>query len=271
VSRSQDRGGEVMLATGQPPRSAAPDNSGELPLNATAITFRSNALLNKLEGLFTLSDDDRVALTALTASPRTIETGTDPCREIDTPDGILVVTEGFACRYKLRPNGARQITDYLLPGDHCNLDTLPGELLGSLTALTRTKVARISFEALSSAQRDYPGIAGAFRRAAVVEGAILREGLVNMGRRSADERLAHFFCEIYARMHAVGLVQGNSFRVPLTQFDLGDTLGLSYVHVNRTLQSLRQQGLFTLSSKTLTILNPEGLEKLAGFDPSYLR
>jgi CRP-like cAMP-binding protein len=179
--------------------------------------------------------------------------------------------EGFACRYKLRPNGARQITDYLLPGDHCNLDTLPGEKLGSLIALTPTKVARISFDALSSAQRDYPGIARAFRKAAVVEGAILREGLMNMGRRSADERLAHFFCELYARMHAVGLVQRHSFRVPLTQFDLGDTLGLSYVHVNRTLQSLRQQGLFTLSSKTLTILNPEGLKQLAGFDPSYLR
>ena len=271
MSRPRDLIDEVMFAPGRRPRSAAPDNSGEPPLNAAATAFQTSALISKLEGLFALSDDDRVVLSALTACPRSVETGTDPCREIDTPDGVLVVTEGFACRYKLRPNGARQITDYLLPGDHCNLDTLHGAMLGSLVALTPTKVVQISFQALSSAQRDYPGIAGAFRKAAVVESAILREGLMNMGRRSADERLAHFFCELHARMRAVGLVHGHSFRVPLTQFDLGDTLGLSYVHVNRTLQSLRQQGLFTLSSKTLTILDPDGLQKLAGFDPRYLR
>ncbi|WP_158806757.1 Crp/Fnr family transcriptional regulator [Beijerinckia sp. L45] len=224
-----------------------------------------------MQALTALSEDDRVVLAGLSGSPRVIDPGTDLCREADTPDGILIVTAGFACRYKLRQNGARQITDYLLPGDHCDLRALPNEMRGSIVALAPSKVAKISSETLVSVQSDYPAIAEAFRRAALVEGAILREWLMNMGRRSADERLAHLFCELFVRMHTVGLVHGNSFRLPLTQFDLGDTMGLSYVHVNRTLQSLRQQGLFTLSSKTLTILNPEGLQKLAGFDPGYLR
>lgn len=254
-----------------PHGSGASDGGRDVQADDVSATYRSNALIAKLQGFSTLSEDDRVVLAGLTGSPRAIDPGTDLCREGDTPDGILIVTAGFACRYKLRPNGARQITDYLLPGDHCDLKALPGEMRGSIAALAPTKVAKVSSETLLSIQRDRPAIAEAFRKSAVIEGAVLREWLMNMGRRSADERLAHLFCELFTRMRAVGLVHGNSFRLPLTQFDLGDTMGLSYVHVNRTLQSLRQQGLFTLSSKTLTILNPEGLQKLAGFDPSYLR
>lgn len=251
---------------------SGPQNGGrETSEGGTAPVYCPNVLVAKMQGFCALSDDDRVVLTGITGASRSVDAGSDLCQDGDVRDGILVLTAGFGCRYTLKSSGARQITDFLLPGDHCDLKALPESTHGSVVAMAPSQVARISTESLTAMQRHYSAIDAAFKKAAVVEGAILRQWLMNMGRRSADERLSHLFCELFTRMHAVGLVHGNSFRLPLTQFDLGDTLGLSYVHINRTLQSLRQQGLFTLSSRTLTILNPDGLQKLAGFDPSYLR
>jgi CRP-like cAMP-binding protein len=91
-----------------------------------------------------------------------------------------------------------------------------------------------------------------------------------MGRRSAVEHLAHLLCELYSRLEVMGLVDGASFNLPLTQADLGDALGLSLVHVNRTVRELRQSGLVTWRATRLTIKDWTGLAKLAQFDPTYL-
>jgi CRP-like cAMP-binding protein len=271
MSPSYERGADPGSTLPTLHGSAAQDNVRRTSSDAQTPAYRPNPLVSKLHGLSALSDDERVVLAGLTGASRAVDAGTDLSRDNDAKDGVLVLTAGFACRYKLRSNGARQITDYLVPGDTCDLRALPGLPRGSIATIAPSKVARISSESLTSAQQDYPAIGEAFRKAAVVEGSILREWLMNMGRRSAEERLAHLFCELLSRMQAVGLVHGNSFRLPLTQFDLGDTMGLSYVHVNRTLQTLRQQGLFTFGSKTLTVLNLDGLQTLAGFEPGYLR
>jgi CRP-like cAMP-binding protein len=233
--------------------------------------INTNAFIRKLDNFVALSPEDRAALAKISAGARTIDASTDLIREGQTPDGIFLVMEGFACRYKLRSDGARQITNYLIPGDFSDVDGLLHVMHHSIATLSACKIVRIARDALRDLTEKHPAVAQALHMSSLVDEATLREWLMNIGRRSAEERIAHLFCELFTRMQAVGLVQDTTFRLPLTQFDLGDTIGLSYVHVNRTLQTLRQQGLIVLRGKTLTILNQVGLRSLAEFKPGYLQ
>lgn len=104
----------------------------------------------------------------------------------------------------------------------------------------------------------------------MVDEATLRAWIVNLGRRDALERLAHLFCELHARLELVGMVDGGRFDLPMTQEVIADALGLTTVHVNRTLQRLRSDGYIELSSGRLTILDVLGLQRIGGFDPNYL-
>lgn len=230
----------------------------------------TNPLIRKLERYAVLSASDRAALARMSTGTFSVEPSTDLVREGEILDAAYLVLSGFACRYKLRSDGARQITNYLVPGDICEVDTVPGVMNHSIGTLSSCLVARVPRELALDIVGEHPAIARALRISSHVDEATLREWLMNIGRRSAEERIAHLFCELSTRMRAVGLVQNESFKLPLTQFDLGDTIGLSYVHVNRTLQSLRQQGLITLRGRTLTVLDPAGLRALAEFKPGYL-
>src|SRR3954451_17242435 len=174
------------------------------------------------------------------AEPRIVATRTDLVREGDKPDGVFLVMDGMACRHKYRANGARQIMAYLLPGDLCDLDVaLLDEMDHTLTTLSACKVVRIAPETIAELMENHPRIARALRMTTLVDEATLREWLVNIGCRSALERVAHLFCELLLLLRAVVLATGDSYELPLTQADLGDTTGLSNVHVNRTFQELR--------------------------------
>ncbi len=98
----------------------------------------------------------------------------------------------------------------------------------------------------------------------------MREWLVTMGRRPADRHVAHILCEVLVRLQAVGFATGNSYELPITQIDLGDTAGLSNVHINRVLQDLRGQGLIVSKGKSLSIPDVERLKAFAEFNPNYL-
>lgn len=106
--------------------------------------------------------------------------------------------------------------------------------------------------------------------AALVDEATLREWLVNIGGRPAEERIGHLLCELLLRLRAVGLANGDHYELPLTQNDLAETMGLSNVHTNRVLQELRRQGLIELKSKQLVILDFERLKEFSSFNPNYL-
>jgi CRP-like cAMP-binding protein len=237
-------------------------------LAAAPALERANPFIRKLERLGELSAEDRMLLATITADVIRVEAGADLLPGEPTA-GLLVILEGFACRYILRPGGSRQITSYMVPGDHCDAREPLGVVnpVGTLSACT---VAFVSRETIFAIIRAGGAIAQAIRMTTLIEDATLRQWLVNIGRRASDERFAHLFCELYTRLRAVGLANVDSFRMPMTQFDLGDTMGLSYVHVNRTLQSLRQQQLITLKGRVLTILDLRGLQALGEFDPGYL-
>ena len=228
------------------------------------------AFERKLRGFGPLQEADRRALAAIEAAARTVAPETDLVREGDRPEGMVVILDGFACRYKLRRNGARQIMAYLIPGDSCDLAaSLPHRMDHAIGALSACRVAQIAPEAGRDLLRR-PAIARALRNAALAEEATLREWLVNIGRRSAVERLAHLFCEMYVRLGAVGLTEGHRYVLPVTQLDLADTTGMTSVHVNRSLGELRRLGLIERKGKRLTILDLPRLMDVAEFQADYL-
>jgi CRP-like cAMP-binding protein len=233
--------------------------------------WTNNPLILKLESLATLSDDDRAVLERISAKPQLVPAGTDLIREGDKPDGVYLILDGIACRYKLRASGARQIMAYLVPGDYCDLDVAMLKAMDhAIGTLSACQVVRIDLDTIQGLLRDHPGITHALRLATLVDEATLREWLVNVGCRSADERIAHLMCELLLRLRAVGRTAGDGYALPITQEDLADTTGLTSVHVNRMLRSLKQRGLIELSGRQLQILDLDGLEALAEFKPNYL-
>jgi CRP-like cAMP-binding protein len=236
-----------------------------------AAQNRGNPLIRKLEGFVTLSEADRAILERISANTRLLGPRVDLINEGDTPDGVLLVMEGIVCRHKVRGNGARQIMAYLVPGDLGDLDVaLLKTMDHSISTLSACKVVRVPAETIAELMQHHPQIARALRMSALVDEATLREWLVNVGCRSAIERIAHLFCELLVRMRVVGRTEGDSFELSVTQGELGDTTGLSNVHVNRSLQVLRRRGLIELKGRRLTILNLPRLRATAEFKSNYL-
>ena len=212
-------------------------------------TASGNPFVRKLEGFTTLSPADRARLEAISAGARIVPPGTDLVREGDAPDGVVLVMDGFASRHKHRANGARQIMAYLIPGDLGDIDAAHLDRMDhTITTLSACKVVRVAPDSVAELMAQ-PAIARGLRKSTLVDAATLREWLVNIGCRSAQERIAHLLCELLVRLQAVGLASENSYELPITQIDLADTTGLSNVHVNRSLQALRRQKLLELKSK----------------------
>jgi CRP-like cAMP-binding protein len=160
---------------------------------------------------------------------------------------------------------------YFVPGDLCDLRVFILKRMDhSIGAIAASRIATISPDNVLKLMNSYPALTRALWWSTLVEEAIAREWIVNVGQRNAIERMAHIFCELLYRFRAVGLNQDLSCTLPLTQVELAETLGLSSVHVNRTLQELRRQKLITLDGGTLTIQNLPALEELSFFNPDYL-
>ena len=231
----------------------------------------SNAFIRKLDAFVPLSDAEKAYLARISAKPSLVEARTELVSEGSVPDGVFLILDGFACRYRLRASGARHISAYLVPGDLCDVDVaLLDRMDHSIGTLSPCQVVQIGPGTIQDILRRQPRIARGLRKSALVDKATLREWLVNVGCRSAPERIAHLLCELLVRMRAVGLATENGYDFPVTQNDLADTTGLSNVHVNRSLQDLRRRGLIELRSKRIDILDLPALIKLAEFRPTYL-
>lgn len=218
-----------------------------------------------------LTSADRSTLETIAAARRVVPPKEDIITEGDSPSDVHLVMEGIACRYKLLPSGQRQIMALLLPGDFCDLHVaILGAMdhsIGTLTACTLVEIPRRVIDDLS---RSEPRITRALWWASLVDEAILREWLVSMGRRTAEQQLAHLLCELLVRLQIVGRADACSYDLPLTQEEIADTLGLSVVHVNRSLQKLRSEKLISLRSRRLKVLDVPRMQAFAGFTPSYL-
>lgn len=229
-------------------------------------------LIRKLERFVRLSTADKAALTRLGGQNiRHVSPREDVAREGDRPRAVNIILQGFACRYKSLEDGRRQIVGFFVPGDICDPRVfILKELDHSIAAIGALKVAEAPGDAVLEVAEDSPRIAQALWWSTMVQEAIAREWIMNVGQRSAIERMAHLLCEVFIRLRAVGLVEGDSCDVPMTQTDLADALGLSAVHVNRTLQDLRAAGLVIWKGRRLTIPDLEALQNVGMFHANYL-
>ncbi|MCT8266278.1 Crp/Fnr family transcriptional regulator [Afifella sp. JA880] len=230
------------------------------------------ALTRKLEHFTRLSPEDKSELTRIASERvRSLPAHQDVIREEEKPRVVNLVLEGWACRYKHLEDGRRQIISFFMPGDLCDLNVFILKRMDhSIGTLTDVKIAEISQETLEAMGLAYPRILQALWWDALVSAAIQREWTVALGQRNATERLAHLFCEIFCRLRCIGLTEGSSCPLPLTQIELGDATGLSFVHINRTLQDLRRDGLIKLNRRRLVIPDLEALMRVGLFNPNYL-
>ena len=227
-------------------------------------------LVRKLLAASELSREDIDCLESLPLRIRDFAAGADIVSDGDTPSECCVVLEGWVTRYKLRPQGQRQIFSFHIPGDVPDFQSLHLKVMDhSLCTLTPSKLAFIPHGALQDAI-SRPGLGVAFWRDTLTDAAVFREWMVGLGRRTAYQRIAHLFCELYARLASVGQAQDHSFQLLLTQAELADALGLTSVHVNRVMQELRRDELVATAGRRLTILDWDGLTEAGEFDPTYL-
>jgi CRP-like cAMP-binding protein len=230
-----------------------------------------NALLKRLNAFTDLDDEDRTKLVALCRDVRTIAAKRDITSEGDRPERVHLVIDGWAARYKMINGGSRQITAFLIPGDFCDLHVaVLGRMDHSIVALTRCKVAFIESSEMDRLTMENNRLTRAMWWGTLVDEAVLRQWVVNVGRRDAYERVAHVLCELHARMRIVGLVDNNRLALPITQEELADATGLTSVHINRTLQRLRNDNLIELRNGMLNVIDVNELRRAGGFDPSYL-
>jgi CRP-like cAMP-binding protein len=233
--------------------------------------MNDNPLLRKLSNFTTLSDAEANAVQECCGDAREFAAREDIISQGDRTGGVKLLLEGFACRYKVLEDGRRQIVAYFVPGDLCDLRVFILKRMDhSIGAVAASRVATIAPDDVLKLTNSFPNLTRALWWSTLVEEAIAREWIVNVGQRNARERMAHLFCELLFRFRAVGLNEGNSCTLPLTQLELAETLGLSAVHVNRTLQELRREKLITLQNGTLTIENLDKLVEVSFFNPDYL-
>lgn len=237
----------------------------------SASTHVLAPLIRKL-GLHPERDGAEIsALERLPYHVRKLERGGYFVREGDKPGHCFVMLAGFIYRGKVTSNGARQILAVHLKGDLvCAHDRLLGEADHNIQALTEARVACISQEAVLALADAFPAIARALWRDNLIDASISREWLLSLGRRNARERLSHLVCELAVRQEAAGLCAAPDYTWPMTQEELGDALGLTSVHVNRTVQGLRRDGMMDVSHRRLSITNMPGLLAEGDFRAGYL-
>lgn len=231
----------------------------------------AGVLVRKLESIFRLSEDERAAIERLPLKVREVRAGEVFVREGDRPSQCCVVLSGMVARQKVVSNGRRQIFMFHIAGDVPDLQSLHIDVMDhEIAALMPGHVALVPHTVVRALTDKFPRITSALWRDTLIDAAVFRAWLVNIGQRSAYSRIAHLFCELTVRARAVGLDQDGIDHLP-TQQEIGDALGMSLVHVNRTMRELRENGLVsTEGRRRLTILDWPGLQQAAEFDPSYL-
>lgn len=183
----------------------------------------------------------------------------------------MLLLSGWLARAKDLPSGQRQIAELHISGDFADLHGFTLKRLDhDVITLTRCRIALVPHERLKELTERFPHLARVYWAMTNIDAAIQREWTLSLGRRPAISRMAHLLCELTIRLGVIGLTENNSFEFPLTQVEFGECLGLTSVHVNRTLQELRRRGLIELQSRRVTIFDFEGLKGVAQFDPAYL-
>lgn len=228
-------------------------------------------LLRKLQLSTLLDADDVKAIERLPIMVKEVAAHNPIVREGERPVQCCLLIDGFLCRSKTTDAGKRQILSIHITGEIPDLQSLHLHVMDhDLTALSRCTVGLIPHDALRTVTRERPTVAEALWRETLIDAAVFREWIVNVGRRAAVVRLAHLLAEIGTRLQAMDLAPGDRFELPMTQLDIADALGLTPVHVNRVVQELRREGLLELRKHSVSLPDLPRLKELGDFDDLYL-
>jgi CRP-like cAMP-binding protein len=235
------------------------------------MPLADSALVRKLGSFIRLSATELNILIDIQSNSRRIARQAEVVHEGQSGHQVYVLQEGWASCYKDLADGGRQIITFSVPGDCLGLrSVLLRTSDHSFATITDALVSIVPSQRITSLFHDQPRLGAAILWAASRDEATTVEHLVNIGRRSAIQGMAHLILELYERLQLVGLATPTGFDCPLNQHAFADALGLSAIHVNRTLRQLRERGLITLSEHRLVIHDPEKLRELAEYNSSYL-
>ena len=234
-------------------------------------TPHGHALVRRLRSIFPLTEAEVEVLNALPITVKTFGPDQDIVRQGDQPTQVCLVLSGFAAMYKITGPGRRQIMNFYVSGDVPDMHSLHlATMDASIGTLTQATLGFIQHDHVREVCRRQPDLGDGFWKMTLVDSAVFREWIVNVGQRDALVRLGHLLCEIFVRLRVVGLVKDMMCDFPVTQQELADATGISVVHVNRMLQELRGEGLITLQQRRLKVHDWAALTHLADFDPTYL-
>ncbi len=219
-----------------------------------------------------LTDADRRRIDSLLDQrQRVVPARRDVLGEGEVPRFVHFVLEGWGCRYRQMSDGRRQILSVILPGDVFDVNgQVATRMDHAVGAITQMAVAEVPSDAFHALQLSNPAVAQAVRWNDHVTTSMHREWIASLGLRTARERIAQLFCEVYFRLHLIGRCPTQSCEFPLTQADVAEATGLTPVHVNRMVQEMRRDRLIEWAGKTLTILDLDALCEVAQFGPAYL-
>jgi CRP-like cAMP-binding protein len=232
----------------------------------------TNPLTMKLEQFTRFEQAERQRLDELLTYPtKTYARGVDIIAEGEKVQDIHLVLTGLAARSKMLPDGRRQIMAFLVPGDLCDVEVFVLEAMDhNITAMSQTTCVLIPAKVIEDLLTESSKLTKALWWSTMTDSAVLREWIVDHGSRDARERMAHLFYEMLIRYRIVAETTDDSFAFPLTQEDLSEATGMTPMHVNRTLQQLRSEGLIDLRNKVLTVLDTERLKEAAQYEANYL-
>lgn len=229
------------------------------------------AHLRKLRRRDDISDEEEAAIRGAVADVREYRADTTIIRRGDVLNESTLLVDGWLARTKDLADGQRQVSELHVAGDFADLHSFTLKRLDhNVIALTPCRIALVPHDRLLDMTHRFPHLTRVYWFSTNLDAAMYREWTVSLGRRSALARMAHLFCELLVRLEIVGLTDANSYDFPLTQQELSECLGLTAVHVNRTLQELRKRHLIEVAGRRATILDLPALEALAEFDPAYL-
>ena len=228
-------------------------------------------LARKLGAFVALTEPELAILEVFHQRRRSFESGMDLVRQGQLGHIAYILAVGWVCSYKLLPKGTRQIVDFQVPGDFLGLrSVLLRTSDHNAEAITQVEVSEVSANDLIDTFASTPRLGTAVLWAASRDEAMVVEHLIDVGRRKALERTAHFLLELGARLKLVGLGSKEGYACPLSQYLLADALGLSAIHINRILRQLREAGLLTFRSGQVIFDDFERTVKMAEFDTAYL-
>jgi len=228
-------------------------------------------MVRRLETRSPLGEADRRALLALQHSVRKVPTGAHLVRDGEPPEQCALLLSGYAYRYKITGDGARQIVSLHIAGEFVDLQNSFLPISDhSVQTLTECDVALVPLQAIRDITFAHPAIARAMWIDTLIDSSIFREWVVNVGRRDSRARVAHILCEFSLRLGAAGLARDHRYELPMTQEQLADAVGLTSVHVNRVLRQLGEEGLISRDRRSITIEDWQRLRQVGDFNERYL-